>query len=265
MARFGFATFDSGVRFDAPDAHPTNMRNLSKFLENPFDDSTIGLPRLVGFTTDHLERMKANNPGNALDARITATQSALGLVQDFVVDDTMSLGQRKARKKAKDDFRAEVPAKVGMLAGSIAGKFGEDSGQMMECFPSGRTIFSSCTDDMLETHIEALKDAMTEHAADLGTGPIADVTGLLAGWNQVHDRSETSSAAKTATREEKVAARENLQLMLFLNLIEFMKMFPRQPEKLELYMRQSLLETHPAQPDAPVPPTPPATPAPPSL
>jgi hypothetical protein len=43
---------------------------------------------------------------------------------------------------------------------------------------------------------------------------------------------------------------------LFFNLIELMKMFPRQPEKLALYMTQSLLEDHPAPPPTPPPPGP---------
>ena len=47
--------------------------------------------------------------------------------------------------------------------------------------------------------------------------------------------------------------------MLFLNLIKLMEMFPRQPEKLELYMRQSLLEAPGSgeeEEEPPAPPTP---------
>lgn len=73
MARFGFAFLDSGVRFDTPDAHPTHMRILSRFFEVPFDDPTIGLSRLIAFTTDHVQRMIANNQGGELTAHITAT------------------------------------------------------------------------------------------------------------------------------------------------------------------------------------------------
>jgi hypothetical protein len=44
------------------------------------------------------------------------------------------------------------------------------------------------------------------------------------------------------SQESKQMARENLQFMLFLNLCKLMEMFPRQTEKLGLYMRQDLLE-----------------------
>lgn len=47
--------------------------------------------------------------------------------------------------------------------------------------------------------------------------------------------------------------------MLFLNLVKLMEMFPRQPEKLPLYMNQSLLE-NPSSPPPPAPPAPPPGP-----
>ncbi len=44
--------------------------------------------------------------------------------------------------------------------------------------------------------------------------------------------------------------------MLYLNLVKIMELFPRQPEKLSLYMQQHLLE-NPSSPDEPPPPAPP--------
>jgi hypothetical protein len=75
-------------------------------------------------------------------------------------------------------------------------------------------------------------------------------------WVTVYAASEAATGAKTTTQEGKKLARENLQLMLFLNLLKIAEMFPRQPEKLALYMQQSLLMDHPQQPEEPTPPTP---------
>ena len=141
MARYGFAFFGSGVRWDSPDAHPTNMITLSRFLENPFDDPGISLAELLGFTTDHLERMTANNSGNALDGRITATTSALGLVDDSASDDQTKLGLRKARVAAKEADRGTLPEKVGRIAATVGAKYGTHSEQLTECFPQGRMVF----------------------------------------------------------------------------------------------------------------------------
>ena len=84
---------------------------------------------------------------------------------------------------------------------------------------------------------------------------VGNAGGLLSSWIAVYNASETSTAAKTTTQEGKKVARENLQLELFFNLLEIAKAFPRQPEKLALYMTQSLLED-PAAPEPEPPPTP---------
>lgn len=256
MARYGAAFFDSGIRFDAPDAHPTSMRDLTRFLENPFDDRNISLDELLAFSTDHLERMIANNASGELSARITATTSALDLVEDSATDDQSKLGLRKARKVAKNAFRDALPVRVGKVMAGVSARYGPDSTVLIECCPQGRTVFSDCRDDKVKTHLEVLINAVTAHTADLGAPLVAEATAILTDWTAVYDESEGSTGAKTTTEAQKRAARENLQLMLFLNLLKLAEMWARQPEKLALYMQQSLLENHPAQPDEPAPPTP---------
>lgn len=122
MARWNFAFFDSGVRWDSPDAHPTTMRTLASFLENPFDDDGISMAELIAFTTDHLQRMSANNAGGELSTRIAATTSSIAVVEDCVTDDQGRLGARMARKQAKDDFREQIPTEVKRIIGNTAKK-----------------------------------------------------------------------------------------------------------------------------------------------
>jgi hypothetical protein len=174
MARYGSAFFDSGVRFDAPDPHPTHMRDLSRFLDNPFDDLTVGLAKILAFTTDHLQRMIANNNGGELTARITATTSSLELLQEMAGDDQTRLGLRKARKLAKNNFRDALPGKVGKVVSAVEAQYGEDAPEVLECVPQGRRIFSSCTDDSVSGHLQTLITAVTAHGADLGAPLVAE-------------------------------------------------------------------------------------------
>lgn len=241
------------------------MRKLSKFLENPFDDPGISIAELAAFTTDNIQRMKANNPSGELTVRITATESGLGLVtQRFTADET-KLGVRKGSKQDKEAFRKTLPATMARLAIAVAAKYGEKSSQYLECLPHGRSIFSTSTDDLLESHLQTFIDGVTAHQADLGAQVVTDATAVKTGWLAVYAPSEAASGAKAATQEEKKYARENLQLMLYLNLIKFCDMHAREPEKLAMYMTQSLLEDHPRakpaeEPAPPAPPTPPPAP-----
>jgi hypothetical protein len=256
MARWNFAFFDSGVRWDSPDAHPTTMRTLASFLENPFDDDGISMNELIAFATDHLQRLIANNPNGELNDRIAPLTSSLATVEDCVTDDQGRLGLRKARKQAKDDFRLQIPVDVKRIEAGFIAAFGADSPVLLEALPQGRTIFQTCRDDQVEVHLQTLLDAATTHQASLAPATLTQATTLKNNWVTIYQASEASTGSKTVTQEGKKLARENLQLMLYLNLLKLAEMFPRQPEKLALYLQQHLLE-NPSTPDEPEPPVPP--------
>lgn len=242
MARYGYAFFDSGVRFDSPDANPSvAMRKLSRYLENPFDSRDISLAEQVAFSTDHLERMSANNGSGELTARIAATTSALALVEDCFSDDLTRLGIRAARVRAKDNFRQTLPGEVAKIMGAVVARYGPDAPEVLECCPQGRGIFGSCRDDAVQNHLQTLVNAVTAHLADLGQPLVTQANDLKAAWMTIYQASESATGGRTETQEGKRLARENLSLMLYLNLLKLAEMFPRQPEKLALYMRQDLL------------------------
>ena len=219
------------------------MRILSSFLQNPFSDGRISIDRLMAFTTDHLQRMSANNPGGELTARITATTSAYGLVEDCFTDDQTRLGIRKARKKAKRAYRRQTirPAIARIEAGLVAA-YGGSSTVLLEALPKGRDIFNTCRDDVVEIHLQTLHTVVTAHAADLPPAIVTLADTIQNDWAAIHAASESSTGAKTATEESWRQARENLQIELFHNLLQVAGMFPGQPEKLHLYMQQHLLE-----------------------
>lgn len=259
MARYGFAFFGSGVRYGVPEHIPTTtMITLNRFLINPFDDPGISLAELLAFSTDHLQRLIANNTGGEFTVRITPTTSALTQVQNCAIDDQTKIGIRKARKQAKDSFREVLPANVAKIMGAVVAHYGPDAPEIAECCPEGRTVFSSCRDDQVAQHLQTLVNGVTAHQVDLGAALVTQATALKTGWTAIYNASETSTGQQTISQEGKKAARENLQLMLFLNLVFIAAMFPRQPEKLGLYMQQSLLENDtPSEPEPPpAPPTP---------
>ncbi len=221
------------------------MIDLHRFFEVPFDETGLGLDRLIAFTTDHLQRLISNNPGALFNGRINATTTALNAVEACTTDDMSKLGLRKARVQVKDTFREVLPEQVAKIFAAVAARYGMSAPEVAECFPFGRKIFSDCRDDKVENHLQALINGLTPHTADLGPQPLADAGGLLSTWLAVYAASESSTGAKTSTQEGKRNARLNLQLELFKNVLTLGLNFARQPEKLSLYMRQDLLETHP--------------------
>lgn len=217
---------------------------LSRFLEVPFDELGVALVRLIAFTADHLQRMIAINPGALFNARITATTTAFNAVAACASDEQTKLGVRKAQVEIKESFRGSLPEKVGYLYGALIGKFGPNGPQVTECFPEGRAVFSNCRDAVVEEHLQTLFNGLTAHEGALGGQPKSDAGGLLSTWLAVYGASKSSRGAKTATEESRRTARTNLQLELYRNLLTIGMNYARQPEKLSLFMQQSLLESH---------------------
>lgn len=183
---------------------------------------------------------------------------------DCVTDDQTRLGIRKSRKQSKDEFRDNLPAAVAKLLAAVEAEFGPGSPQVVECVPSGRTVFGICRDDELGGHLQTLINGITAHQAQLGAPLVTRATNLKATWILAYQASETSSGAKATSEQGKRLARENLALMLYLNLVKLMEMFPRQPEKCAIYMQQSLLEVPGGEDDDEPPPAPSPSPAPPT-
>ena len=239
------------------------MLDLHKYLTNPFNDDRISMDELVAFSTDHLARLIANNPAAVYAQRITATTAALNGVGGAFTDDRTKLALRMAKKQAKDDFRAALPAAIAKIYGAILTQFADDSAEMTECFPLGRSVFTSCTDGMLADELQTLLNGVTAHQAQLGAPVAAAATALVTGWTAVFQPSTTSAGNKVNAQNAKHAARAALQLELYKNLLTLALNFPDQPDELDVYMQQSLLWPHTPSTSTPAPaPTPTATPKP---
>jgi hypothetical protein len=149
------------------------------------------------------------------------------------------------------DLKGDNQEKV---VAAVVAQFGEDSVEVTECVPQGRTVFNTSRDADVESHLSTLLKGVTAHQSSLGAPLVAQVASLRTAWVTVYKASEASTGAKATTQDSKRLARENLQLMLFLNLLKLAEMFPRLPEKLAIYMQQHLLENPTAaEEEAPAP------------
>lgn len=236
------------------------MRNLSRFLENPFDDPNISMDELMAFSTDNLERMIAANTAGEWDDDISATLTALENLATADGNNQAKLGVRRARKNAKNAFRRSLPEQVRRVASTLEGITGVNSAAMDEAFPEGRTVFGDSADDRLAIHLGRMNDVVIANTAQLPAAIVTLSASLVSNWTSLHSESESASGEKALSEEARRVARAALQLQLYRNLIHLMDLFPRQPEKLAIYMQQHLLEDHPSQEEEEPTPEPEPTP-----
>jgi hypothetical protein len=253
-------TYDSGVLYDSEEVGPppsesnhyqdlTAMRQLINFFSNPFESSDISLAEESAFTTDLVGNLQNDNPLGVHDARITALTSAYSTVETCLGADLAALGTRKARKTAKNLFRDGLPDATARIEIALKAAFGPNAAQVQQAFPSGRTLFGKSPDDLLGAAIGVMNSVVAANAASLTPAIVTLSAGQVTGWAAVYTQSEAASAVKTHSVTEKRAARKALQRELYLTLVHLMVTYPLQPDKLEHYMKQHLLEDHPAAPD----------------
>lgn len=222
------------------------MIRLTRFIRNPFDHRGISVNEMSAYTTDHLQRMIANNPGGLLTARITATTSTFGLFQDAFAEDLGSLGVRMASVQMKNNFRSDLPGALENLLFKIGAQYGGNSAQLTTCFPQGRTVITKATDDQVKPHLDNFVTRLGTLIPAIQAGTLADAEALRDTWVSVYNACEASTGAKTSTEAAKRNARFALATDLYLNVIEICRLWPREEDKIPLYTRQSLLEDHPA-------------------
>src|SRR3954462_11740735 len=123
------------------------MIDLVRFFRNPFVDQRISLSQLVIFAGQHLARMVAMNPGGVFDERIAATTDALAAFRGSNVDNCITFGLRKGFVLAKETFRALLHEKLARIHGAVVVAYGAKAPELTECFPKGRTVFTTCVDE----------------------------------------------------------------------------------------------------------------------
>jgi hypothetical protein len=170
-----------------------------------------------------------------------------------------TVGTKALHAKLKEQAKWPLPPGEAYFNSGLISAYADSATVLLEALPKGRTIFRTCRDDELAIHISTLHTAVTAHAADLAPAIVTLANSLKTQWTSIVAACAETTGAKTTTQEGKKLARQDLQLMLFLNLNKLGQMFPRQPEKLHLYMQEHLLRDRPSgSGDEEPPPAPPA-------
>jgi hypothetical protein len=261
MARFDSGVrYDSGARYDEPEGNPTpkpsTIISLRRFFARHHDDPEHSLAELIAYGTAVLQRLIANNPGDVCNNTITALTVTLATLAQCSGDDQTKLGIRKAAVLAKDTFRENLPKKLERIEAKIKAAYENFAGEVQACFPNGRNIFNTSTDDQLAERFTPLLAGLATRIPVMGTTAHGDAGGLLSTWIALHAANETAYGNKSATQEEKANAREAFCDQLDIAVLTVAIQFHGDEDKADLYFPQHLLEDHPPQQPQPVnPPT----------
>jgi hypothetical protein len=235
------------------------MIDLRRFFLNPFLDEGISIDETVNYTSNHLARMIANNPGAVFNTIITATSTKLDALDATLTEETGKLGIQKAKTLAKDTFREGLHKDIAKIHGDFVASFGPDSPEVTEAFPEGQSVFANCDDSLLENKLDALNATVTTYSASLKPATVALAGSLLSIWIALYAAATTGRAGRETSAGARRVAALALKDQLFTNLLTIANQFHNDEAKADLYCPQHFLED-----PVPVPtPTPTPTPTPP--
>jgi hypothetical protein len=181
--------------------------------------------------------------GTRLADRITATSMVLNTVESVTTDELSKVAMQKARTVAKASFRQALPGHIVKIHGAVLAAFGANGPEVLECFPLGRNVFTTCKDEELNNRLGQLVAGITPHATAVGAAHVTATTGLGTTWTSLYGAQGQAKGAKSVSAEARDAALEALKVELFKNLLTIALNDPDTSERIELLCPQQDLET----------------------
>lgn len=232
------------------------MIDLDRFLRNPFARPEISQADLVPFTADHLALLAVQNTEGRFNDAITATDALFTALSGRIVQESTAAAIRRARTAALEAKRATVHRELSQLEGLIHARFPRGSATYVELLPGGLAEFREVGLDLLNARLESLLERLEPHAATIGAADVAALAALQEEWATLRGEQVKKKGVSTDAAGDRRAASDALRGQLFDNLLLIARLEKGRPERIGLYMRQSLLEEPTTEPEPAAPPAP---------
>lgn len=217
------------------------MRKIDNYFLVLFLTADINEPNFVRFMEDHLQRLKANNPGGKYNALIAALEAALNRHKASIDQRKWNLVQQEAETILVDEIIADFKAEVRGRHFDITKKFAESSSAYQRFFPQGVEEYSGANKGNVESLMNRWLSACDYHKEDL-PGDFA------VPFIDHHDRFTTRRPAQlgfiAATDTSRLTAkqdREALARIATQNVHILGSDFAGQMEMVGVYFDQSIL------------------------
>lgn len=224
------------------------MIRISRFFENLFDDEKISVPELLNFSSDHIERIRANDPTGVFGEILAQTEARHNALESAVNALGTDTAQREGRTKDMNEVVADFKKKVSRVEGLIKFTYGLQSGTYQEFYPRGITEYTNMTIEDAEILIKRFSTAVDNHVAELPAAVVTEFQQLLLDYQAARQVQQKEKGEVGGSRDEVHTAQTALQLQLSVNVLTIALKFSNQPEKAAVYFDQSLLNDASGQP-----------------
>jgi hypothetical protein len=217
------------------------MIQFDRYFYNIFDDKNITPARLGDFAHDHLEKLKAANPGGVYDAIIASTQA---LLKDFHVN-KVDPGKVKASRKdkvvVKREARLIATNYIVQKEGLVKSAFGKKSAEYKEFFPGRINLFRHSTDEKFKELLGVLVLKAQKYEAVLGSDFKVEITALRDNYSEAKQLVSHVMGEILASKRTQRQVQSGLQHQLCINLCTIAMQNIGKPNAAKLYFSAHLL------------------------
>ena len=221
------------------------MINLKRLFKNLLDDKEISIGELTNFSSDGIERLRANNPGGIFTTILTDTEAKHQAFEDAQASLDTDEAEREGRTIDMNIVMAAFTKKVRQVEALISWTYKEKPGIYEEFYPLGLTEYNRMTVEGAEMLITRFVKAVNKHNADLPVAVVTDFNKVLkdvedSRKEQLKEKGEvggSADAVRTTKRE--------LGIQWTYNVFTIAREFIDQPQKADVYINQNLRNQSP--------------------
>ena len=234
---------------------------IQNHLENPFANSRVGDGNYDKICFAHLERLKKDNDAGQWSDMIAATEPLLGNFRASVFAEKKEKSISEGKTAKVDMYMGLIKDYIKRKEGVIADLLRPETGEYQEFFPYGLTEYTNAPKKEFEPIVQRMIDAIKRYEADFGAKMWQDLEQLFVQYKS--ERSLQQQYIGSAKTEDSGSKQDRtfLARQMFLNLLDLLKHFVDNTERVLDYYDLSMFKTaktdeEPPVEPPPVPPTP---------
>lgn len=195
------------------------MLELTRLVNDIFDDRDLSDSKLRAYADDHLLRLANNNPGSVYTPLISDTTTAYtayyGSMTDEATKEAVSEGLTITMNTAKD----AVLEKLRKQRDLVAFKFGADSPTYQQFFPQGLNEYNQAQLDDLTTILDRYSAAANLHLTLDFPAEVTEVDALITAYKDARVAQRDAFSETDALRTDRRENRKALTLQLTKNIL----------------------------------------------
>lgn len=217
------------------------MIDLEIFAKNHFDTKRISNEAMNQFSTDHLHRMVANNPGEIYTPLIEATRLAYNYYFEAINIEAFSKNQKEGATVSVRMFHKEFVELVMMKEGIVKGTWGKGSAVYERFFPHGKKEYRRAKRGNIQILMSGFISACNDHSGQLPEGFVEPFITLKTNYEEARNLQLYHIGTAVGNKLSVATARKVMEIQLMMNLLTISKNNIGKPEVIKVYFDQSIL------------------------